>query len=297
MNNFGAIDADSLIYAAGFAAQRTKHLVCTKEGAVVAEYEKKSEAIERILIGVDEGDSSLEYDTYVEAATLFHSTCILDGMMTNIVDSAGLNRFRTYLTGGKQWRVPYSTIQKYKGNRDNFVKPVHYLDLRKHLVGQWHAYVIDFIEADDAVIMDCYANPGAVCCSIDKDLRQFAGWHMNPNHLDEGVFEVEWFDALHNFYMQLLTGDKVDNIKGLSRKAPRRGIGEATARKILADCGSERELFDHTLAQYHERYEEEHTYTDWQGVEHTRNAMEMLDENAQLLYLARYDGDKWNVPK
>ena len=291
MNTFGAIDADSMIYAAGFASQRTKHLVVTEDGAMVAEYEKKSEATAHIA-----DEPSLEYDSYVEAKELFHATDILDGLMTAIVDTAGLSRFRTYLTGGKQWRVPYSTIQKYKGNRDNFVKPVHYKDLRKHLIDQWQAYVIEFIEADDAVIMDCYANPGTVCCSVDKDLRQFAGWHLDPKHLEDGVFEVTEWDGLYNFYTQLLTGDKVDNIKGLSRKKPKRGIGTATAKKILAGCTSGRELFDACLDQYTQRYSEDVQYVDWQGTAHVRNAMEMLDENAQLLYLARYDGDKWKVP-
>lgn len=292
MNNFGAIDADSLVYAAGFAAQRTIHLVLAKDGGVVGEYKTKKEAM--AVIAEDQG--SLEYDNYVEAAPLFHAINIIDSMMGGIVEAARLTRFRTYLTGTNQWRVPYSTIQKYKGNRDGFIKPTNYRALRSHLVQEWQAYVIDFIEADDAVIMDAYANPGTVICSIDKDLRQFAGWHCDPKHLEDGVFEVGPFDALHNFYMQLLTGDKVDHIKGLSRKAPRRGIGEATARKILDGCSTERELFDCVLAKYHERYPEDHTYVDWQGNEHTRNAMEMLDENAQLLYLARYDGDRWEVP-
>ena len=292
MTNHGTIDADSLVYAAGFAAQRTKHILCTPEGGIVAQYDKKSEAMHH-----KHDDPILEYDTYVEAATLFHATCILDGLITSICDGASLKQFRTYLTGGKQWRVPYSTIQKYKGNRDNFVKPVHYHDLRKHLTNQWDAYVIEYIEADDACIMDAYANPGTVICSIDKDLRQFAGWHYNPNKIENGVFEVTEWEAALNFYSQLLTGDKIDNIKGLSRKKPRRGIGEATAKKLLTECHTERELFDVCLNQYAKRYGEEHTYECWQGKEHTRNAMEMLDENAQLLYLARFDGDKWSVPR
>lgn len=292
MNNFGAIDADSLVYAAGFAAQRTIHLVLAKDGGVVGEYDKIKEA----RAAIAEDPDSLEYDHYVEASPVFHSLNIIDSMMGSIVEAAALTRFRTYLTGANQWRVPYSTIQKYKGNRDGFVKPVHYQALRNHLQKEWQAYVIEFIEADDAVIMDAYANPGTVICSIDKDLRQFAGWHCDPKHLEDGVFEVLPFDGLHNFYSQLLTGDKVDHIKGLSRKAPRRGVGAATAKKILSECHTERELFDAVLAQYHIRYPEDHSYVDWQGNAHERNAMEMLDENAQLLYLARYDGDRWSVP-
>lgn len=292
MNNFGAIDADSLVYQAGFASQRTRHIVCTPDGNVVGDYDRKSLALEH-----KEEDPILEYDTYVDAAVVGAALSELDDIMVGVVEGAGLTRFRTYLTGGNQWRVPYSTIQKYKGNRDHLARPVHYQQLRDHLVEQWDAYIIEHIEADDAVIMDAYTNRGTVICSIDKDLRQFSGWHYDPKHPENGVFEVSDFDAIHNFYTQLLTGDSVDNIKGLSRRKPRRGIGVATARKILADCGTEREMFEATLAKYHDRYPEDHTYTDWQEVAHTRNAMEMLDENAQLLYLARFDGDKWSVPK
>jgi hypothetical protein len=287
----GIIDADSLIYAAGFAAQKTRHIACTSEGFIAKELDNKKDALAYI-----EAHPDLELDTYVDAAPLGIAIHNLNRMVEGIIEGAGIDTWTLYITdSSKCWRSAYATIQKYKGNRDGMVRPVHYHELRDYLVGKWKAFTVQYIEADDAVVMEyqeCYRD--GIMIHIDKDLDQASGLHYNPNK-DE-FYWLEPYEADRLFYTQLLTGDKIDNIKGLSEKRPLRGIGPKTAESILNGCETSKEMFFAVHEKYVEKYGTEYTYESWDGKGYTRNAMEMLDENAQLLYLARHDGDKWEVP-
>lgn len=290
MNNHVSIDADSLIYAAGFAAQKTRYIACTPEGFVVQQLDTKKDADAYL-----ETHPDLELDTFIDAAPAYIAVANLDAAIESILDVTQADSHVLYITGTKCWRSEYATIQQYKGNRVNLQRPVHYATLRDHIVSKWRAFTVEWIEADDAVIMDYVEHMcTGVMSHIDKDLDQQPGMHYNPR-----TGEMRYIDELEahmNFYTQLLTGDKIDNIKGLSEVAPKRGIGPATAKKILCECTTEKEMFRAVHEKYVEKYGSEHTYEAWTGETHTRSAMEILDENAQLLYLARFDGDRWEVP-
>ena len=76
-------------------------------------------------------------------------------------------------------------------------------------------------------------------------------------------------EGLFNFYQQILTGDRVDNIVGLT------GIGPVKSKKLLEGL-SEQEMY----AKCVELYESE----------------ERVIENARLLWLRREEGQIWNPP-
>lgn len=290
------IDADSLVYAAGFTAQKEHWLACTEDGFVVADFKSKKDAKK---LCEEEG---LELDSYIEADDEDVAIYNLAASLESILDWTSPSEANIYITDSSDnnWRIPYSTIWRYKANRDNMKRPIHYQALRSYIMQVWGAFHVTDIEADDAVIMDAYAcdklDKDWVICGIDKDLRQKSGKHFNPKKPEEGIFFIDREEAARNFYTQLLTGDKIDNIPGLSKKAPEKGIGPATAANLLAACSKERELFDVCLQAYTKEYGTTHSYITHDGQEVERPTMETLDENAQLLYLARFDGDKWTVP-
>ena len=122
-----------------------------------------------------------------------------------------------------------------------------------------------------------------IICSIDKDLRNTPGWHYNWNK-DEKPVWVSEEEATYNFYKQLLTGDRVDNIQGIP------GIGPKKAEKILEECDSELGMY---LA-VHEAYAE---YLDKEaGAEvSVWDIDQVLLENARLLWMVR-ELDENNQP-
>jgi len=191
----------------------------------------------------------------------------IDGLLS--VD--GVDTYSGYITGSSNYRSEISTENKYKGNRENARKPIHYDALREYLLDKWCFELIEGQEADDAIGIAVYDSPVDTTCvmSIDKDLNMLRGWHYN--FVKEDLYYVTEEEAIKNFYIQILTGDRVDNIQGL------KGIGPKKAEKILKDLVDEQDLFDAVL----EAYEDD---------------IDTLTERAQLLWIRRKHGQIW-TPK
>jgi hypothetical protein len=100
------------------------------------------------------------------------------------------------------------------------------------------------IEADDliAIRAEQLGMDNCIIVSPDKDLNTIPGLHFDYNRkpskeVDEygnriqnpmrGMYEISIQEAEYNFYIQMLTGDKADDIEGLA------GIGPVKAAKIL----------------------------------------------------------------
>jgi len=110
--------------------------------------------------------------------------------------------------------------------------------------------------------------------SIDKDLKQVPGWYFNPDKPENGMEWIDEWTGHFNFYKQLLTGDKVDNIPGI------RGIGPKKAEKLLMDCKDEVEMYEVCANVYADQ----------------STPMVDMHRNARLLYMLRYVGDEWVAP-
>jgi len=123
--------------------------------------------------------------------------------------------------------------------------------------------IVDHLEADDLLGLNQTRNTCIV--SIDKDLDMIPGWHYN--HVKEVLYYVTEWDAIYNFYYQLLIGDPSDNIKGA------KGIGKAKAARILEDCETEAELYEAVSDHY--------------------TCFEELDMNASVLWIQRNNRINW----
>ena len=114
-----------------------------------------------------------------------------------------------------------------------------------------------------------------IIVSIDKDLLQLPGRHYNfVKDLFTNVSEEQ---GLRTFYLQLLTGDRSDNIPGLS------GVGPKTAEKLLPEGLHELEMYDIVRAKY-----EEHFPQEWERI---------LLRNGQLLKIRTREGELWQLPE
>jgi len=176
-----------------------------------------------------------------------------------------------HLTGKNNFRYQIATTVPYKGNRVDKPKPKHLAFLRSHLVKEWGASISEGEEADDTIAIEATKlGDNCVIVSLDKDLDQICGWHYN--FVKRLSYYITPEEALVKLYTQMLTGDAADNIKGLFR------IGPVKAAKIIGDTTNELELYNKVLEAY-------------EG-----NAERVL-ENAQLLFLRRYEGQIWNPPQ
>ena len=176
-----------------------------------------------------------------------------------------------YLTGRSEdnFRHDHAVTAGYKANRKDKEKPKHLKVIRDYLISDWDAIVSGDCEADDLIATAATEHKGSVIVSVDKDFDQVPGLHYNPNKKE--MYDVKEDDAVRFLYEQILTGDRVDNIIGIY------GIGPVKARKHLAKCSTELEMYNKCVELY--------------------EGSERVVENARLLYLRRTEGELWQSPE
>lgn len=154
----------------------------------------------------------------------------MDALLESIFSRLLPEKSTIWLSGDSNFR--YAVYPEYKATRADKKKPVHYDYLKNYLVHKIGAEVADGIEADDAIAMSMQED--TICVSIDKDMYQLSGLHYN--FVKDELFFQDELSAKLSFWGQMLTGDTIDNIKGI------KGIGPVKAYRALELCTTELEM-------------------------------------------------------
>lgn len=253
------VDADSIVYRSGFAADSQ----LKKEYKETVNAEATKEELAAYLETVDYTHIALHNakETLKGIASLFDE-----------------QKMRVFLTGKGNYREDVASLQQYKGNRDPTHKPKYYKQLREYLMDIWQAEIVDGMEADDMVSIIQWAakDKSTIIVSIDKDLANTPGHHYNQNrHEYKYVTKTE---ADLNFWKQVATGDATDHIPGL------KGVGPKTVEKWAVDAGYNPSLLEERVRQeYDKRFGD--------------RAQAVLHENASLLWIQRVEGINYDGSK
>lgn len=144
--------------------------------------------------------------------------------------------YQGFLTGKNNFRK--TIYPEYKANRTQ-PKPRYLEATREFLIEDWDAQLGESCEADD--LLGINQNRDTVLVSNDKDLLQVPGLHYNP--VKKEFIEIGEYEGLYNFWSQMLTGDRSDNVPGFDgvmRAKPPKFI-----EKMLSDMVDfEQEVFD-----------------------------------------------------
>lgn len=207
----------------------------------------------------------------------YNAGSFIASVLTNLackrrdVDDIGVLDYQVFISGRTNFRSDIAYTQKYKGNRDKQTKPKRLEVVRNHLVREYGAIVSEHEEADDLIaIWATDYGDDAVICSNDKDFDQVPGWHYN--FVKDTLYYVDEATARKNFYISVLVGDQVDNIKGANR------IGKVKAPRVLEDCVSEDDYYAVCLDAFD-------------------NDEQRLIETCRLLWLRRTPGELWTPPR
>lgn len=210
----------------------------------------------------------LDTDIYVYRAAAYHENDPLEvavrtmnDMIYRSLQAVDVSDYIAFLSSGQNDRKLIDV--SYKANRDHKPEPRHRSALKDACVIEWNARLVTGIEADDALgIEQSSGGDDSTICSIDKDLKQIAGYHYNFVK-DEYDF-VEPLDGIRLFYRQLLTGDRADNIFGIH------GIGDVKAKRLI-NCLDDPEEMQEVVARIY-------------------NDDKRLLTNADLLWIHRTEG-------
>lgn len=153
-------------------------------------------------------------------------------------DNIGADSYVFYRTGKENFRKTINP--EYKLNRKDFVKPIHFTFIQDYIQDKYSVILQEPYEADDLLGMN--QTEDTIICSRDKDLLQVAGHHFNLHTMEFSFVDED--EGMRWFYMQILMGDRVDNVPGI------RGIGPAKALRAMESCGSEEEMWETVLDMY-----------------------------------------------
>lgn len=202
------IDADCIVYEAGFASETTYYVVAEEEF-----FASKREAKEwAAWYGLPDDAIVKKVKPQPEHFAIHNLKLLLN----KILKGAETNEFKLYLTGKGNFRDEVARglpkpFNIYKGNRDSSHKPIHYHAIRGYMTAILDAEVIEGMEADDALAIA--QTDDTILCSIDKDLLMVPGKHYNWRRDEKKI--VSEAEGMEFFYQQILTGDMTDNIPGL----------------------------------------------------------------------------------
>jgi len=210
----------------------------------------------------------------------------LNVMVDKITRQTGADEYIMVLSGADNFR--YEIYPDYKANRVGMEKPPRFKEAREHLIKMHSAYVTEnSLEADDFCHMYVkgYDEGDIIVSHIDKDLDLIVGKHHNFR--SGGIYDVDEKQAMHNFYMQFLTGDNADNIYGLSKLTE--AVATPAIKKELLEKNTPFECWCYVVDVFFEAFS---MYGDV-SVEYVEAWLTM---NGKCLWLQSRESDIWEPP-
>lgn len=246
------IDGDIVAYSGAAAANRVTYI--TPDGK---DHHYKKDAVAHCRSN-DLDESSITKIEELDPVEFAFSNA--KKIIDKIIRQTECQDYKVILSGPENFRK--EVCASYKANRDESKKPV-YLEAVKDYLIQHHDAITSSskLEADDFIGME--AGEDSVICTLDKDLDQIVGWHYNWSK--DTLYYVTSNEADLFFWMQMLMGDRADNIQGIP------GIGERTAMKLLEDVSQHRRK----------------CIVGLEYAKHFDDPEEVFKTNAQLLWIQR----------
>lgn len=286
-----------------------------KEGGFLGEFNK-----ERIEKGKDPIPwTDFEYQDVVEAQPVAHAYQLAKQMMETIIATCKVNKkgFHGYIGRGDSFRLERSTILKYKGNRENLLRPVHLDRVKQYLIDRWRCKEAIGLESDDYVTMDQFEayktwkkskldKDILIAVSNDKDLCCSEGWMINTDkmtepklvegvgYLYEDEKEIRGFGRAFK-YFQIMYGDTSDNYKANCASDIKWGV--QSAYNLIKDCKTDQEYWTKIVEGYKTLYPNPVNIKGWRGDDLTVDWLYVLKEVAEMQHMLRFEGDKLDVDK
>lgn len=256
---------------------------------------------------IDEFDIE-DVQTCEDISHAYHAinTCIEAWMKSCQADS-----YEVYISGKDNFRDTLPLPTKYKSGRSS-IKPKQLKECRDYLVSKYSAGVIDGEEVDDMLARRCYEGlkqkVKTIAVTIDGDQNGVAGWmynwtkHREPK-LVQGLGYIELckdnkdFDGYGRkfFFAQWVLGDSCDVFKPC--ELAKKKFGVVAMYNLLKDCNTDKACVEAVYNQYKTWYPEPLTYIAWDGTEHTKDAIDLMDMYAACCHMKRFEGDVFDTRK
>lgn len=218
---------------------------------------------------------------------------LIDAQIKKIKETLWGESCTIFVAGENNFRDALPFPSKYKGQRDNALKPLLRDDCKSYLIGKHKAIKVNGEEVDDRVIWAGYEylDKGyeVIVVTIDKDANAYSGLSLynyaqdNPEIIEIPKFGSLWLndkgDVKGNgfvwYCLQCLSGDLTDSLKPTELCGIK--YGEKSAYNLLKNCETEQEALQLCISQYLKWYPKITTYTDCHGVERKASWKDIID--------------------
>ncbi|QDP62364.1 MAG: putative ribonuclease H [Prokaryotic dsDNA virus sp.] len=212
------VDGDPILYKVAAQMQPVHYIVSDYF------FDKKKEAL--AFCSENELDPSV-----IEKLECMLPPWMMDRKIDQAIERLELDLIRYY--GGDSeitWSFSHSdnfrnrVDKEYKANRPP--KPFYVKHIKKAMIEKTNPLIYPKLECDDVIALAALLDPeDSVIVTVDKDLLNVPTNHFNPDA--KKAVTTTYEKGLRSFMKQCLTGDTVDNIKGVQ------GIGPKKAELIL----------------------------------------------------------------
>lgn len=222
-----------------------------------------------------------------------------------ITKQSWCKNFKICFGVGENFRYDIAQTQPYKNERPS--KPLLYDVVKEYMLTKYKAHMViaEGVETDEIVTQELWKGwikakrdfdkLSVVGVWCDKDLGQYPQLHYNFDKPELGLVEITPLEAIKNLASQHLSGDTIDSIPGLPKltdelhkkyaiRRSGKGLGEKTARALVGNAQSPKEVFERVVEAYRAFYgDEKQPFKSFKGEVSERNWLDHLNEQFRLL--------------
>ena len=221
-------------------------------------------------------------------------------MIDDAILASKADTYEMYMGKGDSWRVEASTLQKYKGDRDDLVKPYHLDEVAGYIERRYNAEIITGLEADDVVNIRCYRQANNFAMGEDKDYWGCPINNFDINRMHRGIVNCNKFGHLFidtdksktvrgegrmHFYYQVISEDAVDCYKASYHSDIE--WGSKSAYKALMECTNDKEALTEMVKVFKHLYPEPKTVKGWRGDDINIDWLYVMQEMWTMAHMKR----------
>jgi len=313
-------DYDAFIYSIGHAVEKKSIIVTNKHNGWTKEFDTRTQfwghhlkknggylgEVNKKKVELGQ-EPAVPEDFIIEPrqtpkGNLAEALGTVKACLNKIISTLQVDEYMGFIGKGASFREDRSTIIKYKGNRDDAVKPLLKQEIEDYIVKNHNGEIVTGLEADDWCIIEG-VKEGRVVVAVDKDSLGCPVYTYNPDKPQQGIVNGNCYGSLEVnsknevrgfgrkwFYFQVGYGDDVDNYR--SNSATSMKIGEKTIFEMMNYATNDKESLEALVKVYKHIYPEPVEITGWRGDKIVVDWRYALLENWDLARMLRSEDDK-----